>query len=121
MMTVRTPSKTTKTAAKGATKAAGNRPARRAAKAAAKATWFVGKTAAKRKARTHARRYRDTLRTAQAVALIYGPMAAEVLGLVPPPKPRRRVPAFLAGVAVGAGLMYFAPARRDNSPRDASV
>jgi hypothetical protein len=109
-MTVGMPSKTTavKAGAKGATKVARNRTARRAAKPAAKATWFVGKTVAKRKAREHARRYGDAARAAWSAALIYGPMAAEVLGVVEQPKPRRRFPAFLAGIAVGGGLMYLA-------------
>ena len=103
-MTGSMPSKTTaaKTGANGATNGARNRAARRAAKV----TWFVGKKVAKRKARKHARRYGDVARTAWSAALIYGPMAAEVLGVVEQPKPRRRFPAFLAGIAVGGGLMY---------------
>jgi hypothetical protein len=109
-MTGGTPSKTTaaKAGAKGATTVARNRTAGRAAKPVAKATWFVGKKVANRKARKHARRYGDAARTAWSAALIYGPMAAEVLGVVEQPKPRRRFPAFLAGMAVGGGLMYLA-------------
>lgn len=109
-MTVSTPSKTTaaKAGAKGATKVARNPTARRAAKPPAKAVWFIGKKVAKRKAKKHARRYGDAARTAWSVALIYGPMAAEVLGVYEPPKPRRRFPAFLIGIGVGAGLMYLA-------------
>ena len=105
-MTGRMPSTTTaaNTRAEGATKGARDRAGRRAAKA----TWFVGKKVAKRKARKHARRYGDVARTAWSAALIYGPMAAEVLGVVEQPKPRRRFPAFLAGIAVGAGVMYLA-------------
>lgn len=112
-MTGAMPSKTTaaKAGAKGASKVARNRTARRAPKPAAKATWFVGKKVAKRKARKHARRYANAARTAWSAALIYGPMAAEVLELVEQPKPRRRFPAFVAGIAVGGGLMYLA--RRD--------
>src|SRR6478672_13471260 len=113
-MTARMPSKTTGTKAggKGGNNGARNRVARRAVKPAAKATWFVGKKVAKRKARKHARRYGDAARTAWSAALIYGPMAAEVLGVVEPPKPRRRFPAFLAGIAVGGGLMYLAGRNR---------
>jgi hypothetical protein len=33
-------------------------------------------------------------------------MTAEVLGLVEPPKPKRRAPAFVAGVVIGAGAVY---------------
>jgi hypothetical protein len=61
-----------------------------------------------RKAQKHARRYGDAARMAWSAALIYGPMAAEALGVVEQPKPRRRFPAFLAGMAVGGGLMYLA-------------
>ena len=109
-MTAGTPSKTAaaKAGAKGATKVAANPTARQAAKPGAKATWFVGKKVAKRRAIEHARRYGDAARTARSIALIYGPMAAEVLGVVEQPKPRRRFPAFLAGVAIGGGLMYLA-------------
>jgi hypothetical protein len=114
MMTVGTPSKTTaaKAGAKGATTVARNRPARQAAKPVAKATWFVGKKVAKRKATQHARRYGETARTAWSVGLIYGPMIAEALGLVEQPKPRRRLPAFLAGIAIGGGLMHLAGRNR---------
>ncbi len=113
-MTADMPSKTTaaKAAAKGATKLARSRTARRAAKPPAKAAWFVGKRVAKRKARKQVRRYGEAARTARSAVLIYGPMIAEVLGMVEQPKPRRRFPAFLAGVALGAGLMYVARRNR---------
>jgi hypothetical protein len=109
-MTGGTPSNTTatKAGANGAKKGARNRTARRAAKPAGKAIWFVGKKVVKRKARKRARRYGDAARTAWSAALIYGPMAAEVFGVVERPAPRRRLPAFLAGIAVGGGLMYLA-------------
>ena len=113
MTTVEKPSKTTaaKAGAKGTAKVAGNRPARRAVKPAAKVTWFVGKKIAKRKAKKHARRYGDAARTAWSAALIYGPMAGEVLGIVETPKPRRALPAFLAGIAVGAGVAAYLAGR----------
>jgi hypothetical protein len=113
-MPVGTPSKTTaaKAEAKGATKVARNRAARRAAKPAGKTALFVAKKVAKRKTKKHVRRYGDAARTAWSAATIYGPMAAEVLGLCEQPKPRRRLPAFLAGIAVGAGLTYLAERRR---------
>jgi hypothetical protein len=113
-MTAGTPSKTTAAAAgaKGGAKVARNRPARQAAKPAAKATWFVGKTVAKRKAKQYVRRYGDAASTAWSLALIYGPMTAETLGLIEQPKPRRRFRAFLAGTAIGAGLMHIAGRNR---------
>jgi hypothetical protein len=113
-MTVGMPSKTTvaKAGGKGAAKVARSRSARRAVKPVAKASWFVGKRAAKRKVGKHARRYGDTARTTRSAALIYGPMLAKALGSVEQPKPSRRFPAFVAGVAVGAGLMYIAGRNR---------
>ncbi|HKO26570.1 MAG TPA: hypothetical protein VJU80_03865 [Solirubrobacteraceae bacterium] len=113
-MAVGIPSKTTaaKAGAKGATKVIRSRTARRAAKSGAKVTWFVGKKVAKRKAKKHARRYRDTARTTWSALRVYGPMAATALGWVERPKPRRRSPAFLAGVAVGAGGMQLARRKR---------
>ena len=42
-------------------------------------------------------------KTAAAFLVVYGPMAAEVFGLVEPRKPRRRAQAFAAGVVAGAG------------------
>ncbi len=113
-MTVGTPSNTTaaKAGAKRATKVVRNRTSRRAAKPAAKATRSVRKKIAKRKAKKHARRYRDAAGMAWSAALIYGPMAAEVLGVVEQPKPRRRFPVFLAGIAVGASVMYLADRNR---------
>jgi hypothetical protein len=109
-MTGRMPSNTiaAKTGADGAAKGSRHGAARRAARPVAKVTWFVGKKVAKRKARKHVRRYGDAARTAWSAALIYGPMAAEVLGVVEPPKHGRRFPAFLAGIAIGGGLMYLA-------------
>ena len=113
-MAVDMPSKTTaaKAGAKGATKVARNRTARRAAKPAAKATWFVGKKVAKRKALQYVRRYGEAASTAWSVALIYVPMTAQALGLIEQPKPRRRFRAFLAGTAIGAGLMHIAGRNR---------
>jgi hypothetical protein len=104
------PKKTTvaKAGGKGATKVVRKRPARRAVKPAAKAGVLVGKRVAKRKISGRARRYGEAARTARSAALIYAPMVAEVLGLVEQPKPKRRLPAFLAGIAVGGGLMYLA-------------
>ena len=113
-MTVGTPIKTTaaNAGARCSTKVVRNRTARRSAKKAATANWFVGKKVAKRKARKHARRYSDAARMVRSAALIYGPMAAEVLGVVEQPKPRRRFPAFLAGITVGASVMYLAVRNR---------
>jgi hypothetical protein len=78
----------------------------RAAAPPAKVGWRVGKVVAKRKVRAQAERVGAAAQTAGALVAIYGPMAVEVFGLVEAPKPRRRVPVFAAGVAIGAGALY---------------
>jgi hypothetical protein len=78
----------------------------RAAKPPAKVGRRVGKIVVRRKARTQLEQLAANGRTLGSFAVIYGPMAAEVFGLVQAPKPERRAPAFAAGVAVGAGAMY---------------
>jgi hypothetical protein len=89
---------------------------RRATKSAgaptAKVGWRVGKFAAKRKARGHAERVAAVARTVGEIAVIYGPIAAEVLRLAEPPKPKRRAPAFAAGAAIGAAAVYVLMRRR---------
>ena len=78
----------------------------RAAKPPAKLGWHVGKGVIRRKTRTQTERIGAAGKTVASFALIYGPMAAEVFGLVAAAKPRRRAPAFTAGVVIGAGAMY---------------
>ncbi len=68
--------------------------------------WRFGKVVVRRKARAKAERLGATGRTVASFVVIYGPMAAEVFGLVEAPKPKRRAPAFAAGVVIGAGLFY---------------
>jgi hypothetical protein len=67
---------------------------------------------AKRKVGGHAQRLGTAGKTAGSMALIYGPMAAEVLGLVDPPKPKRRARVFAAGVVTGAAATYLLTRRR---------
>ena len=74
----------------------------RAGAPAAKVGWRVGKVLAMRRLRSQLERIGTAGRTAGSLAVIYGPTAAEVLGLVEAPKPRRRTPAFVAGAATGA-------------------
>jgi hypothetical protein len=80
---------------------------RAAAKPAAKLGWRVGRVIVRRKVRTRTERVRVAGRTIASFAVIYGPMAAEVFGLLEPPKPRRRAPVFAAGVVIGASAMYL--------------
>ena len=103
--------KTAKMGARGAMAAARRPTLRRASARAgvptAKVGWTVGKAVAKRKVGPHAQRIGASGKTAASMALIYGPMAAEVLGLIEAPKPKRRAPVFAAGVVTGAGATYF--------------
>jgi hypothetical protein len=68
--------------------------------------WRVSKVIVRRKARAQTDRLVAAARTVGAIAVIYGPMTAEVFGLVEPPKPKRRAPAFVAGALIGAGAVY---------------
>jgi hypothetical protein len=79
---------------------------RRSAKHPAKLGWHVGKIVVRRKARAQVKRLSGAGHTISAFATIYGPMFAEVFGLTEAPKPKKRVPVFVAGVAIGAGAMY---------------
>jgi hypothetical protein len=45
-------------------------------------------------------------RTAGSIIVIYGPMAAEALGLVEAPKQKPRAPAFAAGAVTGGLASY---------------
>jgi hypothetical protein len=72
----------------------------------AKLGWRVGKVVVKRKARAQVEQLVAVGRTVGAFAVIYGPMAAETFGLVEAPKPKRRAPAFAAGVVIGASAVY---------------
>ncbi|MFZ0091878.1 MAG: hypothetical protein WAL63_20415 [Solirubrobacteraceae bacterium] len=115
------PSKTTsaRLGAKGATTMVRHpllrRATVRAAKPSVKLGWRVGKIFARRKAQSQfggfagvGRTVGSAGRTAGSAAIIYVPMAADVLGLTPTPKPKRRLPAFAAGIAIGAGVAYLA-------------
>lgn len=78
----------------------------RAATPPAKLGWRVGKVVVKRKARAQFEQVAAAGRTVSSYAVIYGPMTAELFGIAGPPKPRRRAPAFVAGVVVGGCLVY---------------
>jgi len=90
------------------------RPGARAVRPAAKLGLRIGEFIVKRRARRRIERFREVGKTAASLAVVYGPMAAEVLGLAEAPKPKRRAPAFAAGVVIGAGATYvLAHNRRD--------
>jgi len=63
---------------------------------------LVGRVIVRRKTRGQIERLVTAARTVGEIVVIYGPMTAEVLGLVEPPKPKRRAPAFVAGLVIGA-------------------
>jgi hypothetical protein len=102
------PSKTTKArmGAKGAVAMARHPTLRRAAAPPAKLGWHVGRVVVRRKGRAQIERLGGAGRTVGSFAVIYGPMVAEVFGLIEAPQPRRRAQAFVAGVVIGAGAGY---------------
>ena len=67
---------------------------------------FIARVVIRRKARRQIERLVDAGRTAGEIVVIYGPMTAEILGLVEPPKPKRRARRFVAAVVIGAGAVY---------------
>jgi hypothetical protein len=101
-----------KMGARGAAAVARRPTLRRAGAPTAKVGWRVGKVVAKRKVGGHAQRLGTAGKMAGSMALVYGPMAAEVFGLVDAPKPRRRAPVFAAGVVTGAGATYLLTRQR---------
>jgi hypothetical protein len=100
------PSKTT-VGVKGATMMARHPNLRRVGVPVIKAGWVLGKFVVRRKARGRLERLAEIGETAATAAIVYGPMAAELIGWYEPPKPRRRLPALVAGITIGAGAMYL--------------
>lgn len=66
----------------------------------------TAKVVVKRQMRDQMERIGAAARTAGSIVAIYGPMAAEALGLVEVPKPKRRAPAFAAGIVTGVAASY---------------
>jgi hypothetical protein len=67
----------------------------------------TAKVVVKRQMRGQMERIGPAARTAGSIVAIYGPIAAEALGLVESPKPKRRGPAFAAGAATGVVASYL--------------
>ena len=78
----------------------------------AKAAFRVGKPVAKHKVRRRAGRIGATARTAGEWVVVVGPIAAEALGLLEPPKRSHATRRVVLGVVVGATAMYYL--RRDD-------
>jgi hypothetical protein len=93
----------------------------RAARPTAKVGWRVGKVVVKRKARQQldqlgsvagagasvARTGASVARTGAGLWVIYGLPAAQELGLIERPKPRRTGRVLVAGIVIGAAAVYF--------------
>jgi hypothetical protein len=99
--------KAAKPAAKARLAAKAIKPAAKVTKPAAKAGFGYRKALAKRRARQRAERVGETARTVGEVLLIKAPDAAQELGLIERPAPRRTAPRVAVGVLIGAGAMYL--------------
>jgi len=66
----------------------------------------AAKVVVKRSMRDRLELLGSAAKTAGSTVVIYGPIAAEALGLVEAPKPTRRAPAFAAGAVTGAVASY---------------
>jgi hypothetical protein len=64
------------------------------------------KAVARRTVRGQLARIGAAGKTVGSIVVVYGPIAAEALGLVEKPKPKRRAPAFAAGLFTGAVASY---------------
>ncbi len=81
--------------------------AAKAANPAAKISSAPGKALAKRRARRRTVQVGQTARTVGEVLLIQAPQAAQELGLIERPAPKRTAPRVVAGLMIGAGAMYL--------------
>jgi hypothetical protein len=88
------------------------------AKTVAKRPWLgkmafrVGRPVAEHKVRRRVQRIGTTARAAGEWVVVVGPVAAEALGLVPPPKRTHTAGRVVLCVVIGATAMYYL--RRDN-------
>lgn len=100
-----------KLSAKAATQAVKNpnlvRVGARAAKPASKFVIKTGTPLVKRRARKRVVRMGETARTVGVILATYGPPAAQELGLVETPKPKRTAPRLAIGIVIGAAAVYF--------------
>jgi hypothetical protein len=83
---------------------------RRAAKAtapAAKAGFNLRKGLAKRRAARRVERARETARRVGYAVFVQAPQAAQELGLIERPAPKRTAPRIVVGVLLGASAMYL--------------
>jgi len=92
---------------------------------AARLAFKLGRSMYQRRTRRRMQRIGATARTTGEwlaatgeLLATYGPQAAQELGLVEAPKPKRTAPRFVAGVAVGAGVVYFFEPERGRVRRE---
>ena len=67
----------------------------------------AGAKIAKRRSRRRIERLGAAARDFGETLVTYGPQAAQELGLVETPRPKRTAPRVAAGAVLGAGAMYF--------------
>lgn len=79
----------------------------KAARPLAMAGLKAAKPIVRLKVRRRAEEIGETARLIGEAVLVYGPVAAQELGLVEPPKEKRTAPRVAAGMVVGAGAMYL--------------
>jgi hypothetical protein len=77
-----------------------------------KMAFRVGKPVAQHKVRRRVQRIGTTARALGEWVVVVGPVAAEALGLVPPPKRTHTAGRVILGVVIGATAMYYL--RRDD-------
>ena len=74
---------------------------------AAKGGFRMGGAMAKRQARRRVEDLRRAARIMGEMTSVYGPEAAQLMGWVEPPKPKRTAPRVMMGIVIGATAMYF--------------
>lgn len=72
----------------------------------------TAKVVVKRQVREPVERIGAAARTVGSIVVVYGPIAAEALGLVEAPKPKRRASAFATGAVSGVVASYVALRQR---------
>ena len=83
------------------------KPAAKIATPAAKVGVRYRQAVAKRRTRQRAQRTGETARMVGEVLLVKAPDAAQELGLIQRPAPKRTIPRVAVGVLIGAGAMYL--------------
>lgn len=93
--------------------------AAQAAAPVARLGFSVGKRWARRRTRQQMQQATEAITTLATLVAAYGPMLAEQLGLVEPPKPasRRAAPVLIGGSVIAAGAYYLFDPRHGREHR----